>query len=326
MRCAPHDMHAQHAYALFLPFACNHSPLTPTSPSHIPLHTQIIRLSVQTYGPKWRKIAARLPGRSDDAVRNRWNRVNEEPTLLVGVRGGANSLIAPDFLAGGGEGGGGVAEDGCIGIDAEQPKKRPRVNKRAQAAAALGAVPLPEAMATVAGGGCTSPVDDSDTASQATTAPPLPPLATALSHVDYSAAPDPNSLSWTTQPILANSATIAYAMPLPPSISAQIAKPKPKRSRSNGNGEGGGNAPASNRVVWSHSEDFIILRYVRDHGHDWKTLAEKLTVNARTPHAIRNRYHRLQAMALDTNVEGACGKDLMAESASMLMDSSLLSA
>ena len=30
-----------------------------------------------------------------------------------------------------------MAEDGCIGIDAEQPKKRPRVNKRAQAAAAL---------------------------------------------------------------------------------------------------------------------------------------------------------------------------------------------
>lgn len=38
---------------------------------------EIIRASVLTYGCRWRKIAAMLPGRSDDAVRNRWSRLRE---------------------------------------------------------------------------------------------------------------------------------------------------------------------------------------------------------------------------------------------------------
>lgn len=38
---------------------------------------QIIAL-VQRYGQKWRQIAVEMPGRSDDAVRNRWKRVKDE--------------------------------------------------------------------------------------------------------------------------------------------------------------------------------------------------------------------------------------------------------
>jgi len=38
---------------------------------------QIIRDGVQRLGCRWRRIAERLPGRSDDAVRNRWNRLKE---------------------------------------------------------------------------------------------------------------------------------------------------------------------------------------------------------------------------------------------------------
>ena len=37
----------------------------------------IIRSSVVTFGCRWRKIASLMPGRSDDAVRNRWNRLKE---------------------------------------------------------------------------------------------------------------------------------------------------------------------------------------------------------------------------------------------------------
>lgn len=38
---------------------------------------ELIRTSVQNHGCKWRVIASLLPGRSDDAVRNRWNRLLE---------------------------------------------------------------------------------------------------------------------------------------------------------------------------------------------------------------------------------------------------------
>ena len=37
----------------------------------------LIRHGVQRLGCKWRVIAAQLPGRSDDAVRNRWSRLQE---------------------------------------------------------------------------------------------------------------------------------------------------------------------------------------------------------------------------------------------------------
>lgn len=38
---------------------------------------QLILDGVLEYGCRWRKIAAQLPGRSDDAVRNRWNRLKD---------------------------------------------------------------------------------------------------------------------------------------------------------------------------------------------------------------------------------------------------------
>lgn len=42
-----------------------------------PLEDDLIRKGVVVHGCRWRKIAAQLPGRSDDAVRNRWNRLRE---------------------------------------------------------------------------------------------------------------------------------------------------------------------------------------------------------------------------------------------------------
>ena len=65
----------------------------------------IIRQSVAQYGCKWRKIAAQLPGRSDDAVRNRWNRLKEmgvssEGTAGVVATGGTPALTSSSEAAG----------------------------------------------------------------------------------------------------------------------------------------------------------------------------------------------------------------------------------
>lgn len=42
--------------------------------------------SVREHGCKWRQIAALFPGRSDDAIRNRWKRVRDLPEHNGGVQ------------------------------------------------------------------------------------------------------------------------------------------------------------------------------------------------------------------------------------------------
>ena len=51
------------------------------------------------------------------------------------------------------------------------------------------------------------------------------------------------------------------------------------------------------RISWSKAEDETILRSVHDLGHKWNKIAERLP--GRTDHAIRNRFHRLQALLED---------------------------
>jgi len=46
---------------------------------------------VEAEGTKWRLIAAKLPGRSDDAVRNRWKRLSSEQHTATGVVAGGTS-------------------------------------------------------------------------------------------------------------------------------------------------------------------------------------------------------------------------------------------
>ena len=73
----------------------------------------LIRHGVQMLGCKWRVIAAQLPGRSDDAVRNRWSRLQESmrpPEQQPPNPKSAASLAAPSI--GGGGGGGSSASDG----------------------------------------------------------------------------------------------------------------------------------------------------------------------------------------------------------------------
>jgi len=54
---------------------------------------ETIRSHVQLFGTKWRRIAELLPGRTDDSVRNRWNRL--QATLARVGKGGAAALPTP---------------------------------------------------------------------------------------------------------------------------------------------------------------------------------------------------------------------------------------
>ena len=69
-----------------------------------PWEDEAIRNFVESKGPKWRAIAAMLPGRSDDAVRNRW----------VRVQGGGRAAN-----------GGGVGADAAVGAAAAAAPRQP---------------------------------------------------------------------------------------------------------------------------------------------------------------------------------------------------------
>ena len=72
----------------------------------------LIRHGVQRLGCKWRVIAAQLPGRSDDAVRNRWSRLQESmrpPEQQPPNPNGAASFAVPSI----GSGGGSSSSDGA---------------------------------------------------------------------------------------------------------------------------------------------------------------------------------------------------------------------
>ena len=75
----------------------------------------------------------------------------------------------------------------------------------------------------------------------------------------------------------------------PPPKPAAPRKPKAEKE------EGSGAKPE--RASWSRAEDATIVHSVAELGHKWYLIAQRLP--GRTDHAIRNRYHRLQAMRND---------------------------
>ena len=65
-------------------------------------------------------------------------------------------------------------------------------------------------------------------------------------------------------------------------------------------GERAAGEPKAERVSWSRAEDATIVHSVAELGHKWYLIAQRLP--GRTDHAIRNRYHRLQAMSEDQQI------------------------
>ena len=76
---------------------------------------ELIRNAVAQLGYKWRVIAAQLPGRSDDAVRNRWSRLQEAMHGSAPKQNGPAGPAGPSTDGGGGDGGGGGGGGGSTG-------------------------------------------------------------------------------------------------------------------------------------------------------------------------------------------------------------------
>jgi len=91
---------------------------------------QIIMSEVERVGQKWRVIAAKLPGRSDDAVRNRWKRLSAEAAGQANAVADALGILAPVPLPL--EDGAGAADDASTdgssvdGGAAPKPKPPPK--------------------------------------------------------------------------------------------------------------------------------------------------------------------------------------------------------
>ena len=95
------------------------------------IEDDLIRQGVQRLGCKWRAIAVQLPGRSDDAVRNRWRRLQE---LMRGPEqqplkpNGAASFAVPRtggrFVQLGLE----VGEGGSVRAELLMPEKKERTS------------------------------------------------------------------------------------------------------------------------------------------------------------------------------------------------------
>jgi len=81
-----------------------------------PHEDELIRRGVEQLGCRWRVIAAQLPGRSDDAVRNRWSRLQDTVKGRAGGRDGGSRRGA-NAGAGAGDGAGvGSEEQGGRGV------------------------------------------------------------------------------------------------------------------------------------------------------------------------------------------------------------------
>ena len=223
-----------------------------------------------------------LPGRSDDAVRNRWHRLEEsrrhQEDLLCGSAAAVAPAVEADAVpatsdgAGAGEGSGVVVSTAVVVAEKEselpkkgtgggykcsrcgQPKKHHiclapnNLSTPEQTRLRKGKPPRPEPA---------EPVDANAAGRQASAAHERPP-----------AARDPHS----QRPPRAHAPSRATTQPAPRAAALRVG--------------------ASTWQVWTREEDEIILLSVAQIGPRWIEIPNRLP--GRTDHAARNRYHRLQ--------------------------------
>uniref|UniRef100_A0A7S2ITY3 Uncharacterized protein n=1 Tax=Haptolina brevifila TaxID=156173 RepID=A0A7S2ITY3_9EUKA len=236
----------------------------------------LIRSGVEQMGCRWRVIAAQLPGRSDDAVRNRWSRLQDSQ------RGGSSQSRRASTSSQEGESSEAVSRERASGGSGSSSRAAVTTDD-------VGAGG--DDARNSSDGGC---VDSS-----------------AIEHAATKSVGI--NVEGRDSAIDSGRGNACGSSGGAGGIAARSPHHKPKGSgskaggrrhesgggggdgSSSGGGAGGAGPPEKKeRTSWTRAEDDVIIQGVADLGHKWYEIARRLP--GRTDHAIRNRWSRLQSI------------------------------
>ena len=235
----------------------------------------LIRSGVEKLGCRWRVIAAQLPGRSDDAVRNRWSRLQES------LRGGSAQSRRASASSG-------IADMEIL-----------HRNSSRSNATRLSGIPR---FGTAGGSSGSSSIGDDEGA------------ANGGDRVNGSEAPAvavKGAAAWDN--IGGRSGSGNSGCTGSCSCGGSWGCTGRGGSSEVGAGGNGGNMTGSSsklgeprgheRTSWTRAEDDVIIQGIAELGHKWYEIARRLP--GRTDHAIRNRWSRLQSIIGMESIGGA---------------------
>ena len=235
----------------------------------------LIRSGVEKLGCRWRVIAAQLPGRSDDAVRNRWSRLQES------LRGGSAQSRRASASSG-------IADMEIL-----------HRNSSRSNATRLSGIPR---FGTAGGSSGSSSIGDDEGA------------ASGGDRVNGSEAPAvavKGAAAWDN--IGGRSGSGNSGCTGSCSCGGSWGCTGRGGSSEVGAGGNGGNMTGSSsklgeprgheRTSWTRAEDDVIMQGIAELGHKWYEIARRLP--GRTDHAIRNRWSRLQSIIGMESIGGA---------------------
>jgi len=260
---------------------------------------QVILSAVQHAGFRWRSIAALLPGRTDDAIRNRWRRLQEmmteEEAMGIAEQVERDTRI-PRAIAGHRAGTAACAKYGSD--EQEELASLPSTSSNTAATPTLRehdeepTLREHEDVATLRDQDETSPLEaEGSGEGLAGVLPTLLPTtsdellaAASLDAVPASLDAIPAGFDLDGAERLTSCARLSSAAETASSC-ARLSSAAELRQRLAHTREG-------RRVSWAPHEDDLIRQNIRHYGTNWTYLASVLP--GRTEHAIRNRWHRLQ--------------------------------
>ena len=266
----------------------------------------LIRSGVEQLGCRWRVIAAQLPGRSDDAVRNRWSRLQEaqrgpgvgEAKASSSRRVSKEGGVDPDHFRK--EGGSFSprlsAADGTFSPSTSVDSKLIEGDRKLGGSPSSASSGEGSSAMRVEGGAHEARRTHSEGGAAM---PDLADLASSSSSAASGLAADDSRAPSAGRPGGGRAGGCSCAESGGASASRGTGggvKPRgPKSGRPSREGnEGEGGAGKKERTSWTRAEDDIIVRGVAELGHKWYEIARRLP--GRTDHAIRNRWSRLQSI------------------------------